>query len=343
MRAIEIDAVFIGSCTNGRIEDLREVAAVWQGRRIAPGIEVLVVPGSETVRAQAVAEGLDEIFTAAGASLRYVGMLDVRGTQRRPAASRSTRSLDEQPELRGQARPRCANASGVTGGGGRQRCYRPTDLSHRPRGALTMDSFTEHTGIAAPLRRSDVDTDQIYPVGFFTGDFDNGHADALFGEWRADQSDFVLNQPEYRDATVLVAGTDFGTGSSREWAVWALRDYGFRAIIAPRFGDIFRDNSLKNGLLTVQLPADVVEQIWDSIEARPGTAVTVDLVQLQVRVGEVIYPFELNENVRWRLLNGYDDISLTLAQVADIDIYESTRRSTLPIARRITLQEARRA
>ena len=206
-----------------------------------------------------------------------------------------------------------------------------------------MDSFTEHTGIAAPLRRSDVDTDQIYPVGFFTGDFDNGHADALFGEWRADQSDFVLNQPEYRDATVLVAGTDFGTGSSREWAVWALRDYGFRAIIAPRFGDIFRDNSLKNGLLTVQLPADVVEQIWDSIEARSGTAVTVDLVQLQVRVGEVIYPFELNENVRWRLLNGYDDISLTLAQVADIDIYESTRRRTLPIARRITLQEARRA
>lgn len=204
-----------------------------------------------------------------------------------------------------------------------------------------MDTFTEHTGIAAPLRRSDVDTDQIFPVGFFTADFESGHADALFGEWRADQPDFVLNQPEYRDATVLVAGTDFGTGSSREWAVWALRDYGFRAVIAPRFGDIFRENSLKNGVLTVQLAADAVEHIWDSIEARPGMAVTVDLVQLQVRVGEAIYPFELNQNARWRLLNGYDDISLTLAHITDIDRYESTRRRTLPTTRRITHHEDR--
>jgi 3-isopropylmalate/(R)-2-methylmalate dehydratase small subunit len=200
---------------------------------------------------------------------------------------------------------------------------------------MTMEKFTEHTGIGAPLRISDVDTDQIFPARFCSGVTKDGLGDALFGDWRSDPG-FLLNQPAYRDATVLVAGENFGTGSSREWAVWTLQDYGFRAILSPRFGDIFRGNSLKTGLLTVELPRDVIAKVWDSLEARPDQPITVDLVRLQVRVGDACYPFTLDEHTRWRLLNGYDDIGLTLAHVAEIDAYEAgRRRRTLPTARHI--------
>ncbi|RZI91462.1 MAG: 3-isopropylmalate dehydratase small subunit [Microbacterium sp.] len=205
-----------------------------------------------------------------------------------------------------------------------------------------MDAFTEHTGIAAPLRISDVDTDQIIPARFCVGVTKEGYADALLHDWRLDP-DFVLNQPDYRDASILVAGENFGVGSSREMAVWALQNYGFKVVLAPRFGDIFRGNSLKNGLLTVTLEQPVIDELWELIEARPDQPVTVDLVRREVRISGAIYQFELDDNARWRLLHGYDDISLTLRDVEDIDAYETTRRRTLPTARRVLTGEASHA
>ncbi|MBC2641202.1 MULTISPECIES: 3-isopropylmalate dehydratase small subunit [unclassified Rhodococcus (in: high G+C Gram-positive bacteria)] len=201
-----------------------------------------------------------------------------------------------------------------------------------------MDAFAEHTGIAAPLRISDVDTDQIIPARFCVGVTKEGYADALLHDWRLDP-EFVLNQPDFRNATILVAGENFGVGSSREMAVWALQNYGFKVVLAPRFGDIFRGNSLKNGLLTVTLEQSVIDELWNLIEARPDCPVTVDLVRREVRTSGASYPFELDDNARWRLLHGYDDISLTLRDVEDIDTYETTRRPTLPTtARPITAE-----
>src|SRR5665213_3187830 len=171
-----------------------------------------------------------------------------------------------------------------------------------------MDKFTTHTGRVLPLRRSNVDTDQIIPAVYLKRVTRNGFEDGLFAAWRNDP-DFVLHQPQYAGADVLVAGPDFGTGSSREHAVWALENYGFRAVISSRFADIFRGNSLKNGLLTVILPTQTVEQIWALVEADPTTEITVDLEAREVRVQDVTASFELDENVRWRLLNGLDDIS----------------------------------
>ena len=201
-----------------------------------------------------------------------------------------------------------------------------------------MDRFTEHTGIAVPLRVSDVDTDQIIPARFCVGVTKEGYEDALLHDWRLDPA-FVLNQPDYRNATILVTGENFGVGSSREMAVWALQNYGFTAVLAPRFGDIFCGNALKNGLLTVTLEQSVIDELWNTIERRPDLPIIVDLVRREVRASGVTYPFELDDNARWRLLNGYDDISLTLRDVEDIDAYETTRRATLPTtSRRITAE-----
>ncbi len=157
----------------------------------------------------------------------------------------------------------------------------------------------------------------------------SGFEDGLFAAWRNDP-EFVLNQPQYKDATILVAGADFGTGSSREHAVWALQNYGFKAVISSRFADIFRGNSLKGGLLTVILPQDVVEKIWSAIEADPTTAVTVDLEAKNVRLGNEVYPFELDDYTRWRLMEGLDDIGLTLKNIDAVSAYESARPSYKP-------------
>jgi 3-isopropylmalate/(R)-2-methylmalate dehydratase small subunit len=197
-----------------------------------------------------------------------------------------------------------------------------------------MQPFIAHTGIAAPLRISDVDTDQIIPVRYCAAVTKDGLADALFADWRSADPEFVLNRAPYREATVLVAGENFGSGSSREWAVWALQEYGFRAVLAPRFGDIFQGNSLKNGLLTVQLPATAIEQIWEAVDTKPGLPVTVDLVHRVVQCAGEDYPFTLDDNTCWRLLNGFDDISLTLEHLPSIANYENHRRSTLPTVRR---------
>ncbi|AEF42318.1 3-isopropylmalate dehydratase small subunit [Hoyosella subflava] len=197
-----------------------------------------------------------------------------------------------------------------------------------------MEKFISHTGIGAPLRVTDVDTDQIFPARFCEGTGKDGLGDALFADWRANP-DFVLSRPEYRGASVIVAGEDFGTGSSREWAVWALQGYGIRVIIAPRFGDIFRGNSLQNGLLTIEQPQHVIDQIWRSLETHPHEEITVDLAQLEIRVDGATYEFVLDGHTRWRLLNGLDDIVLTLEHVDLINSYESHRRSTLPTAWRV--------
>jgi 3-isopropylmalate/(R)-2-methylmalate dehydratase small subunit len=194
-----------------------------------------------------------------------------------------------------------------------------------------MQPFVFHTGIAAPLRVSDVDTDQIIPARYCAAVTKDGLADALFADWRSADPDFVLNRVPYRDATILVAGENFGSGSSREWAVWALQDYGFRAIIAPRYGDIFRGNALKNGLLTVQLAAEVIAEIWAAIERGPGTRASVDLVQRVVTIASCEYPFAMDDDTRWRLINGYDDIALTLQHLPAIEHFEKLRRDTLPI------------
>ncbi|MEV7979112.1 3-isopropylmalate dehydratase small subunit [Streptomyces sp. NPDC086519] len=192
-----------------------------------------------------------------------------------------------------------------------------------------MEAFTTHTGRAVPLRRSNVDTDQIIPAHWLKKVTRDGFEDGLFEAWRKDEN-FILNRPERQGATVLVAGPDFGTGSSREHAVWALQNYGFKAVISSRFADIFRGNSLKNGLLTVVLDQKIVEALQELSENDPQAEITVDLENREVRAEGVIASFELDENSRWRLLNGLDDISITLRNEADIAAYEAKRPSYKP-------------
>lgn len=195
-----------------------------------------------------------------------------------------------------------------------------------------MDKFTVHTGRAVPLRRSNVDTDQIIPASYLKRVTRTGFEDALFHAWRANEEDFVLNQQRYAGASVLVAGPDFGTGSSREHAVWALWDYGFRVVISPRFADIFRGNSLKAGLLSVVLPEKIVQRLLDDICDDPRIEVTIDLIERQVRWPGEVHDFELDDYTRWRLLEGLDDIALTLRDTAAIDRYEQGRKPWLPVA-----------
>ncbi len=187
-----------------------------------------------------------------------------------------------------------------------------------------MDKFTTHSGTVMPLRRSDVDTDQIIPAVYLKRVTRTGFEDGLFSAWRDDPS-FVANNPAYAGATILVAGPNFGTGSSRQHAVWALRDFGFKVVISPRFGDIFRGNSLKEGLLPVELELKAVEALWELAETEPAKPVTVDLVARQVRVDDAAWSFSLDDFSRWRLLEGLDDIGLTLRNEGAITTYEATR------------------
>ncbi|MEB8337689.1 3-isopropylmalate dehydratase small subunit [Streptomyces endophyticus] len=192
-----------------------------------------------------------------------------------------------------------------------------------------MEAFTTHTGRAVPLRRSNVDTDQIIPAHWLKKVTRDGFEHGLFEAWRKD-AEFVLNKPEREGATVLVAGPDFGTGSSREHAVWALQNYGFKTVISSRFADIFRGNSLKNGLLTVVLDQKVVDALWELVESDPQAEITVDLQEREVRAQGITAPFELDENSRWRLLNGLDDISITLRNEEDIAAFEAKRPAFKP-------------
>lgn len=197
-----------------------------------------------------------------------------------------------------------------------------------------MDKFTTHTGVAAPLKRSNVDTDQIIPAVYLKRVTKTGFEDALFAGWRQD-SEFVLNQDAFRNASVLVAGPDFGTGSSREHAVWALRDYGFKVVLSTRFADIFRGNSGKQGLLAAAVSEQDLERIWAEIDAEPGRDITVNLEARTVRIGDFETTFEIDDYTRWRLLEGLDDIGLTLRNEDKIAQFEARRESwrprTLPV------------
>ncbi|MGA2828479.1 MAG: 3-isopropylmalate dehydratase small subunit [Streptosporangiaceae bacterium] len=195
-----------------------------------------------------------------------------------------------------------------------------------------MEPFISHTGRVLPLRRSNVDTDQIIPAEYLKRVSRAGFGDGLFAAWREDPS-FVLNEPVYEGATILVAGTDFGIGSSREHAVWALVDYGFRIVVAPRFGDIFRSNATKAGLLPVQLPEETVAALQDAAEADPAAEITVDLEAREVRhaTAGIKAPFDIDDYTRWRLMEGLDDIGLTLRYADDVARFEEGRPAWLPV------------
>ena len=192
-----------------------------------------------------------------------------------------------------------------------------------------MDAFTTHTGIGVPLRRSNVDTDQIIPAAYLKRVTRTGFEDGLFAAWRADET-FVLNDPSFSAGSVLVAGPDFGTGSSREHAVWALMNYGFRVVISSRFADIFRGNSGKAGLLTAQADQADVELLWKLLETEPGTEVTVDLRSRTITAKDIVAPFQVDDYIRWRLLEGLDDIGLTLRHEAAVTAYEASRPAWKP-------------
>jgi 3-isopropylmalate/(R)-2-methylmalate dehydratase small subunit len=193
-----------------------------------------------------------------------------------------------------------------------------------------MDKVTVVSGIAVPLKRANVDTDQIIPAVFLKRITKTGFDDALFYAWRQDP-EFVLNTPPFDQGKILVAGPDFGTGSSREHAVWALRDYGFTAVISSRFGDIFRGNSGKQGLIAAQVSEEDVERLWALIDAEPGIVVSVNLLERIVTVGDLTIPFQLDDYTRWRLLEGLDDIGLTLRDEAQITEFEARRESWRPL------------
>ena len=197
-----------------------------------------------------------------------------------------------------------------------------------------MEKFITHTGTGIPLRRSNVDTDQIIPAVYLKRVTRSGFEDGLFAAWRNDP-DFVLNQPQYKSATVLVAGVDFGTGSSREHAVWALQNYGFKVVISSRFADIFRGNSLKGGLLTVILAQAEIEKLWSAIESDPTTSITVDLERKTVSYKNERISFDLDDYTRWRLMEGLDDIGLTMQNLGDVEKFEEKRANfkpkTLPV------------
>ncbi len=192
-----------------------------------------------------------------------------------------------------------------------------------------MEPIIKYTGVGVPLRVSNVDTDQIIPAVYLKRVTKTGFDDALFVNWRKNP-EFVLNQEPYKNGSVLVAGPDFGTGSSREHAVWALKDYGFRVVISSRFADIFRGNSGKQGLVAAQVAQDDVELIWKALEREPGTEITVDLENKTVTVGALVVPFQIDNYVRWRLMEGLDDIGLTLQNIEAIKDYEARRPAWMP-------------
>jgi 3-isopropylmalate/(R)-2-methylmalate dehydratase small subunit len=191
------------------------------------------------------------------------------------------------------------------------------------------EKFTTHTGVGAPLRRSNVDTDQIIPAVYLKRVTRSGFEDGLFSAWRQDP-DFVLNQEAFKDATILVAGPDFGTGSSREHAVWALQNYGFKVVLSARFADIFRSNSGKSGLLAAQVDEKTIERLWEYLDADPGATITVDLESRRVTAGDIDEPIQVDDYTRWRLIEGLDDIGITLSHEHDIDAYEARRLSFKP-------------
>ena len=330
MRQIKVDTVFLGSCTNSRIEDFRAAAAVLEGRSVQQGLRALAVPGSHRVKAQAEAEGLDKVFTAAGFEWREPGcsmclaMNPDKLAVGERCASTSNRNFEGRQGRGGRTHlvsPAVAAATAVAG-----------DVRHTG-GSRPMKPVIVVTGRAVPLDRTDVDTDQIIPSDWLKRVERTGFGAGLFSEWRDDR-DFVLNDAEFVGATILVAGHNFGTGSSREHAVWALMDYGFEAVISSRFADIFRNNCTKQGLLPVQVTEELDRALLDAVAADPSLEITVDVARGTVEAPAAGLPgtFPLDEFTRDRLLNGWDDIGLSLRFEDDITAYERRRPAFLPSA-----------
>ena len=290
MKEIPVDTVFLGSCTNSRIEDLRIAADIIRGRQKAPNVRMMVVPGSARVRLEAEAEGLDQVFKEFGAEWRFAGCSMCLGMNPdqlalgERCASTSNRNFEGRQGKGGRTHlvsPVVAAATAVRGTLSSPSDLDPVSLTRRrpsahavccpttqPR-STAMEKFTTHTGIGVPLRQSNVDTDQIIPAVYLKRITRTGFEDALFAAWRKNRR-FILNQEPFNRGSVLVAGPDFGTGSSREHAVWALKDYGFRVVLSSRFADIFRGNSGKQGLLAAELAQDDIELIWKVLENAPG-------------------------------------------------------------------------
>ena len=338
MRDIEVDTVFIGSCTNSRIEDLRAAAEVARGRKVKPGVRTLVVPGSVAVKAQAEAEGLDQVFIAAGFDWREPGCsmcLAMNPDKLAPGercASTSNRNFEGRQGKGGRTHlvsPAVAAATAIAG-----HFATPEDLAWNPVRVIT--------GTGVPLVRTDVDTDQIIPSDWLKRVERTGFGAGLFSEWR-ENSDFVLNQERHDGAKILVAGSNFGTGSSREHAVWALMDYGFEAVLSPRFADIFRNNSGKQGLVAATVDNEVVHRLWEAIDEDPELEIVVDVEHKRVAAPSIGLdaPFELDDFTQYRLVNGLDDIGLTLRHADAIDAHEHRGRATSP-AYRPLLRRSRR-
>ena len=356
---VPIDVVFIGSCTNGRIEDIRAAAAVAKGRRVAAGVQALVVPGSGQVKKQAEDEGLDRILLEAGFEWRDPCCSMCLGMNPDKLTPGPALRQHVEPQLRGTAGSGRAHAPGVAGDGRRRRGHRTAGgceaigvINTPPQHSLSreagegregvpqerdaMDKFTTLTAVAAPLPMQNIDTDKVIPARFLKTIKRSGLGVHLFDPLRFDSAgkerpDFILNQEPYRHAQIIVAHENFGCGSSREHAPWALTDFGIRCIIAPSFGDIFYNNSFKNGLLPIRLPRAICDALIDDAKLGGNARITIDL-QRQVVVrpnGEEIH-FDIDPFRKHSLLNGLDDIGQTLQHAPGIASYEAARRQAQP-------------
>ena len=330
MREIPVDTVFLGSCTNSRIEDFRAAAAVLEGRTVRarparPG-RARLAPGQGAGRGRGPGQGVH------GGRLRVAraGLLHVPGHEPGQARRRRALRLDLEPQLRGPPGPRRAHPPRLPR---RRRRHRGRRDVRPPGGPGLMEAVVVVTGRAVPLDRTDVDTDQIIPSDWLKRVERTGFGAGLFSEWRDDR-DFVLNNPEFVGATILVAGHNFGTGSSREHAVWALMDYGFQAVVSSRFADIFRNNCTKQGLLPVQVTEELDRALLDAVEKDPSLEITIDVARgtIEAPAAGLAGTFPLDEFTRERLLNGWDDIGLSLRYADDITAYERRRPAFLPSA-----------
>ena len=327
IREIAIDRVFLGSCTNARIDDLRAAASIVEGKQVASSVHAMVVPGSGLVKAQAEEEGLDAIFTAAGFEWRDAGCSMCLGMNPdillpgERCASTSNRNFEGRQGPGGTHAP---GESADGGGGGDRRPLR------RCEGAGLMDPVSRVVGKAIPLNRANVDTDQIIPAKYLKRIERTGYGPFAFEAWRADP-DFVLNNPAYEGAPILIAQQNLGSGSSREHAVWAIQGLGVSALIAPSFADIFKNNCFQGGVLTVELAQEDVDWLMARAEETPDAEIEVDLETQTVRAGPGWErSFEIDAFRKYRLLRGLDDIGMTLEYEADVERFEQSRSPLLP-------------
>ncbi len=326
-----IDVVFIGSCTNGRISDLRAAAGILKGRKVSPKVRVLVVPGSQEVKRQAIAEGLPEVFRAAGCDWREPGCsmcIAMNGDQ---LGSGRVQRFHQQPQFRGPAGQGRTHLPGQPVDRRRQRHHRRGDRCEDP----AMKPFTNFRSRIVPLPLNNIDTDQIIPARFLKTTSKQGLDAQLFCDWRYDAAgnpnpDFVLNQPRARGAQVLLAGDNFGCGSSREHAPWALTQFGFRAIISTSFADIFRQNSLKNSLVPIIVPADAHAELLAAVEADAAAEVAIDLPNQTLTLpGGRAVKFPVDEFSKHCLVNGVDELGYILQQVPAIAAFEAAHPAAI--------------